>query len=220
MSEFIKLCVWIILPVFLYIYGARFRHGMTIILTWGSVLCLAALLRGHILLTFVYAVFIFIYVAKRAGDYSESKKNNTANYEEFKDYVDFDYSDVEEMFGSIFGSDEKVDKNAQYKKEFQQHFKEAQSSGQSTEHIKTDAQKDYAKKDYSKKEESGPVNETALAYGLRYYARCMTVEDAKKAYKKYAVTFHPDNPVTGDEEKFIQIDTQYNKFMELFGERS
>ena len=55
----------------------------------------------------------------------------------------------------------------------------------------------------------------AKKYNLRYFAMCETKADAKKLYRKYAAKFHPDNAVTGDKEKFIAVDEEYNRFCQI-----
>jgi len=50
---------------------------------------------------------------------------------------------------------------------------------------------------------------------LRYFAMCEDKEEGKKLYHKYAAKFHPDNPTTGDQDKFIRIDEEYNRFCEI-----
>ena len=57
----------------------------------------------------------------------------------------------------------------------------------------------------------------ARQHNLRYFAMCESKSDAKKLYRKYASKFHPDNPVTGDKEKFIAIDEEYNRFCAIDG---
>lgn len=58
-------------------------------------------------------------------------------------------------------------------------------------------------------------HEFARNYNLRYFAMCASKSEGKKLYHKYAAKFHPDNPVTGDKEKFIKIDEEYNRFSEI-----
>ena len=55
----------------------------------------------------------------------------------------------------------------------------------------------------------------ARKYNLRYFAMCKSKTEAKKLYHKYATKFHPDNAVTGDKEKFMKIDEEYNRFCEI-----
>ena len=55
----------------------------------------------------------------------------------------------------------------------------------------------------------------ARKYNLRYFSMCETKADAKKLYRKYAAKYHPDNAVTGDKEKFIVIDEEYNRFCKI-----
>ena len=55
----------------------------------------------------------------------------------------------------------------------------------------------------------------ARKYNLRYFAMCKSKAEAKKLYHKYATKFHPDNAVTGDKEKFMKIDEEYNRFCEI-----
>ena len=56
----------------------------------------------------------------------------------------------------------------------------------------------------------------AKIYNLKYFAKCKDVKEARAMYHKYAVKFHPDNAQTGDKEKFIAIDQEYNRFCEIF----
>ena len=58
-------------------------------------------------------------------------------------------------------------------------------------------------------------HEFARRYNLRYFAMCKSKSEAKKLYHKYAAKFHPDNAVTGDKEKFVKIDEEYNRFCEI-----
>lgn len=58
-------------------------------------------------------------------------------------------------------------------------------------------------------------HELAKLYNLRYFAMCETKDEAKKLYRKYATKFHPDNAVTGDKEKFIAVDEEYNRFCKI-----
>ena len=55
-------------------------------------------------------------------------------------------------------------------------------------------------------------HEFARRHNLRYFAMCKSKAEAKKLYHKYATKFHPDNAVTGDKEKFMRIDEEYNRF--------
>jgi len=55
----------------------------------------------------------------------------------------------------------------------------------------------------------------AKEHNLRYFAMCDSKAEAKKLYRKYAAKFHPDNPTTGNKEKFIMIDEEYNRFNSL-----
>lgn len=55
----------------------------------------------------------------------------------------------------------------------------------------------------------------AKRHNLRYFAMCESKSEAKKLYHKYAAKFHPDNALTGDKEKFIRIDEEYNRFCEI-----
>ena len=55
----------------------------------------------------------------------------------------------------------------------------------------------------------------ARKYNLRYFAMCKSKTEAKKLYHKYATKFHPDNAVTGDKEKFMKIDEEYNRFCDI-----
>ncbi len=58
-------------------------------------------------------------------------------------------------------------------------------------------------------------HEFARRYNLRYFAMCESKQEAKKLYRKYAAKFHPDNAVTGDKEKFIKVDEEYNRFCQI-----
>ena len=58
-------------------------------------------------------------------------------------------------------------------------------------------------------------HEFARKYNLRYFAMCKSKSEAKKLYHKYAAKFHPDNAVTGDKEKFVRIDEEYNRFCQI-----
>lgn len=55
----------------------------------------------------------------------------------------------------------------------------------------------------------------AKKYDLRYFAMCSSKDEAKKLYRKYATKFHPDNSITGDKDKFIKIDEEYNRFCKI-----
>lgn len=55
----------------------------------------------------------------------------------------------------------------------------------------------------------------AVKHNLRYFAMCESKSEAKKLYHKYAAKFHPDNKVTGDKDKFIRIDEEYNRFCQI-----
>lgn len=55
----------------------------------------------------------------------------------------------------------------------------------------------------------------AREHNLRYFAMCESKSEAKKLYRKYAAKYHPDNNVTGDKEKFIKIDEEYNRFCKI-----
>lgn len=52
----------------------------------------------------------------------------------------------------------------------------------------------------------------AKRHNLRYFAMCESKAEAKKLYHKYAAKFHPDNSLTGDKDKFVRIDEEYNRF--------
>ncbi|MCR4749920.1 MAG: hypothetical protein K5877_09040 [Lachnospiraceae bacterium] len=58
-------------------------------------------------------------------------------------------------------------------------------------------------------------HEFARRYNLRYFAMCKSKSEAKKLYHKYAAKFHPDNAVTGDKDKFVKIDEEYNRFCQI-----
>ena len=58
-------------------------------------------------------------------------------------------------------------------------------------------------------------HEFARRHNLRYFAMCKSKSEAKKLYHKYAAKFHPDNAVTGDKEKFVRIDEEYNRFCQI-----
>lgn len=58
-------------------------------------------------------------------------------------------------------------------------------------------------------------HEFAKRNNLRYFAMCTSKDEGKKLYHKYAAKYHPDNAVTGDKEKFITIDEEYNRFMQI-----
>ncbi|MBP9995892.1 MAG: hypothetical protein KBT19_01290 [Lachnospiraceae bacterium] len=47
-----------------------------------------------------------------------------------------------------------------------------------------------------------------------YYRECQNVSDVKKKYHELSRKYHPDNPLTGNEEIFIAIDEQYNQLIE------
>jgi len=55
----------------------------------------------------------------------------------------------------------------------------------------------------------------AREHNLRYFAMCESKDEAKKLYRKYAAKYHPDNAVTGDKDKFIKIDEEYNRFCSI-----
>lgn len=55
----------------------------------------------------------------------------------------------------------------------------------------------------------------AVSHNLRYFAMCSSKDEGKKLYHKYAAKYHPDNAVTGDKDKFIKIDEEYNRFMKI-----
>lgn len=73
------------------------------------------------------------------------------------------------------------------------------------------------KEEYMSEAEKKVAAQHAFAkkYNLRYFAMCETKADAKKLYRKYAAKFHPDNAVTGDKEKFIAVDEEYNRFCQI-----
>ena len=52
----------------------------------------------------------------------------------------------------------------------------------------------------------------AREHNLRYFAMCTSKDEGKKLYHKYAAKFHPDNAVTGNKDKFVAIDEEYNRF--------
>lgn len=52
----------------------------------------------------------------------------------------------------------------------------------------------------------------ARKHNLRYFAMCSSKDEGKRLYHKYAAKYHPDNPTTGNKEKFIAIDEEYNRF--------
>lgn len=58
-------------------------------------------------------------------------------------------------------------------------------------------------------------HEFARRHNLRYFAMCTSKSEGKKLYHKYAAKYHPDNAITGDKEKFIKIDEEYNRFSEI-----
>lgn len=58
-------------------------------------------------------------------------------------------------------------------------------------------------------------HEFARRFNLRYFAMCTSKEEGKKLYHKYAAKYHPDNSVTGDKDKFIKIDEEYNRFSQI-----
>ena len=58
-------------------------------------------------------------------------------------------------------------------------------------------------------------HEFARRHNLRYFAMCKSKSEAKKLYHKYAAKFHPDNAITGDKEKFVRIDEEYNRFCQI-----
>lgn len=58
-------------------------------------------------------------------------------------------------------------------------------------------------------------HEFARRHNLRYFAMCNSKSEGKKLYHKYAAKYHPDNAITGDKEKFIKIDEEYNRFTEI-----
>lgn len=58
-------------------------------------------------------------------------------------------------------------------------------------------------------------HEFARRHNLRYFAMCASKDEGKKLYHKYAAKYHPDNAVTGDKEKFIVIDEEYNRFSQI-----
>lgn len=221
----------VIIPLVLYINGIKSRHGMTIIVTIGSMYTFVTLLMGHMLCALVYTFFIFAYVVYRADKYVDEMKSHKFTYDKFKNYIDLDFSDIEEIFTNIFGESEQIDSKKKYEKEFNKYFYNQQhnhsyssqrfTNNNDWQRKQTNQNSASGAADTSTKtqKDEGDINHEAVINGLRYYAKCMTVDDAKKAYRKYAVTFHPDNPVTGDEEKFIEIDKQYNKFVEIFGGR-
>ena len=47
---------------------------------------------------------------------------------------------------------------------------------------------------------------------LRYFSMCTSQSEGKKLFRKYASMYHPDNPDTGNEEKFVMIDEEYKRF--------
>lgn len=55
----------------------------------------------------------------------------------------------------------------------------------------------------------------AREHNLRYFAMCTSKDEGKKLYHKYAAKFHPDNTVTGNKDKFVAIDEEYNRFCEI-----
>jgi len=69
---------------------------------------------------------------------------------------------------------------------------------------------------FSDNTNSQMLHARAKTYNLKYFAKCQDVKEARSLYHKYAAKFHPDNTVTGDKEKFIAIDQEYNRFCELF----
>lgn len=235
---FVDLLLLVVFPAVLYICGIKSRHGMSIIVSMGSLYTIGTAFSGHVMCALIYSFFIAAYIVYRADKYVDEMKANKFTYEEFKNYVDMDFSDIEQMFTNIFGESEQINTQNRYSKEFNKYF----YSNQYNEHYssrrfngndnsyKSKNNDEYKRKNeqedsksagnyHSSNQQNEEINVEAVSNGLRYYAKCMTVEDAKKAYRKYAVTFHPDNPVTGDENKFIEIDKQYNRFVEIFGGR-
>lgn len=58
-------------------------------------------------------------------------------------------------------------------------------------------------------------HEFARQHNLRYFAMCTSKDEGKKLYHKYAAKFHPDNAITGNKEKFIAVDEEYNRFCKI-----
>lgn len=70
-------------------------------------------------------------------------------------------------------------------------------------------------KNYSENQENNNLRARAKMHNLSYFAKCKDIKEARTLYHKYAAKFHPDNAVTGNKEKFIAIDQEYNRFCEL-----
>lgn len=48
---------------------------------------------------------------------------------------------------------------------------------------------------------------------MKYFRNVKTIEDLKKAYRKYAMELHPDHG--GNEAEFVAMDDEYNKILDL-----
>lgn len=221
------------------------KNCLPFVIVYGGIMILVSCFE-HPMCTMFYAMAIVGYGIYASNKFVNGKNGSYSEFNEFKEYVDDSGAHYDDLYNRIFHSDEVGGKDNGYKKNFEKYYKEKEESqkkknfysdspygnryrsNQFTEDPRRASNPNYTyRKDYSKSSTAGSsqsnvdehINHEAVALGLRYFSKCMNCEEAKRVYHKYAVKYHPDNPVTGNQEKFVEIDQQYNTFMETFKNR-